>query len=145
MMPIRSLLAILLLLSQPLWAQTPETSPVPETPQTLEQANAQRSRAAQMRAAAEKDFTTEKDACYRKVLVNSCLVDAKQRYTQKIIESRNLDMPARDFQREAKRTDVEAKEAKRDVYKRQELRVTEALSSNTLALRRRVTLLRVII
>ena len=107
----RPLWAASLLLSSTLHAQSALTVP---TPHTLEEANAQRARAEQMRDAAERDFLVEQDACYDKFLVNSCLDDAKKRRTQTLIDARKLDIPARDFQREAKRADVEAKEQKRD-------------------------------
>lgn len=106
-----ALLAGSLLLSTTLRAQVAPTVP---TPQTLEEANAQRARAEQMRDAAERNFLVEQDACYDKFQVNSCLDDAKKRRTRTLIDARNLDIPARDFQREAKRADVEAKEQKRD-------------------------------
>ena len=115
MMPIRSSLiryfsALSLLASAPLWAQTQ----APELPQTLEQAAAQRARAAQMVDEADKRYANEKVVCYTKILVNGCLVDAGKRHTDALINARNLDIPARDFQREVRRTDVEAKEAKRE-------------------------------
>jgi len=110
-MHIRSLILTSLLISHSLWAQTPATNPEPEIPQTLEQAAAQRARAAQMVRDSDKVFAAEQEACYKKFLVNSCLDDAKKRHTQTAIDAQNLDAPARDFQREAKRADVEAKEA----------------------------------
>jgi hypothetical protein len=112
-MLIRCLPILLLLLSHPLGAQTTAATASPEKPKTLEQAAAQRERSTQMRNEAEKRYVTEQDACYKKFLVNSCLDDAKKRHTQSMIEARNLDIPAREFQREAHRTDVEAKEAQR--------------------------------
>ena len=107
---IRSLSALSLLVSPALWAQTL----APELPQTLEQAAAQRARAAQMVNEADKRYADEKAICYTKFLVNGCLADAGKRHTDALIEARNVDIPARDFQREAHRTDVEAKEAKRE-------------------------------
>ncbi len=114
MMYIRSLLihslsAVSLLASPALWAQ----APAPDVPQTLEQAAAQRARASQMVDEADKRYADEQAACYKKFLVNDCLVGARKRHTDAVIESRNLDAPAREFEREAKRADVEAKEAKR--------------------------------
>jgi colicin import membrane protein len=103
-LPAASLLIALLLPSPALWAQTP---------QTLEEAAAQRARAEQMRDAAEKNFVAEQQACYDKFLVNSCLDDAKKRRTAALIEARNVDIPAREFQREAKRAEVDAKDQKR--------------------------------
>ncbi len=93
------------------WAD--ELAPAPEIPQTLEQASAQRARAAAMRDEAERRHEAEKNACYSKFLVNDCLADAKKRYTATIVEARRLDQPARDFEREARRRDVEAEEAQR--------------------------------
>lgn len=54
-----------------------------------------------------------KKNCHTRFLVNDCLAAAKKRYTATIIEARKLDQPARDFQREAKRQEIEAKEAQR--------------------------------
>lgn len=105
---IRSTLIALLAISPSLWAQTPV-----DVPQTLEQANAQRERAAQMTRDADQSYADEQAACYKKILVNGCLADAKKRHTQAVVEARNLDAPARDFQREAHRAEVEAKEAQR--------------------------------
>lgn len=105
---IRSTLILLLAVSPSLWAQT-----AVDMPQTLEQADAQRERAAQMSRDADQRYADEQAACYKKILVNGCLADAKKRHTQATIESRNLDAPARDFQREAHRAEVEAKEAQR--------------------------------
>ena len=105
---IRSTLIALLAISPSLWAQTPA-----DVPQTLEQANAQRERAAQMSRDADQRYANEQAECYKKILVNGCLADAKKRQTQATIESRNLDAPARDFQREAHRAEVAAKEAQR--------------------------------
>ena len=97
----RYIISLLVLVSPSLWAQTaPPTVP---TPQTLEQAEAQRQRAETMRQSAEKRHAEEQAACYRKFLVNSCLDDTKKRYTNAMIEARQLDIPAREFQREAKR------------------------------------------
>ena len=107
---IRSLSALSLLVSPALWSQTL----APELPQTLEQAAAQRARAAQMVNEADKRYADEKAICYTKFLVNGCLADASKRHTDALIEARNVDIPARDFQREARRTDVEVKEAKRE-------------------------------
>ena len=105
---IRSTLIALFAVSPSLWAQTPV-----ETPQTLEQADAQRARAAQMARDADQRHADAQAECYKKILVNGCLADAKKQHTQAIIESRNVDAPARDFQREAHRAEVEAKEAQR--------------------------------
>jgi len=119
----RSTLILLLAISPSLWAQTPV-----EVPQTLEQANAQRARAAQMAHDADQRYADEQAECYKKILVNGCLADAKKRHTQATIESRNLDAPARDFQREAHRAEVEAKEAQRaaDNAKRETEQKTQA-------------------
>ena len=104
--------ALLLLACPFLWAQeTGTSSPVP---QTLEQADTQRQRAEAMRKEADKRHTEEQAACYRKILVNSCLADAKKRHTASMIEARQLDLPAREFQREANRKNVEAEKALRE-------------------------------
>lgn len=119
----RSTLILLLAVSPSLWAQTPV-----DVPQTLEQADAQRARAAQMARDADQRHADEQNECYKKILVNDCLADAKKRHTQAILESRNLDAPARDFQRGAHRAEVEAKEAQRaiDNAKRESEQQTKA-------------------
>lgn len=108
MKAIRSTLIALLAASPSLWAQTPA-----DVPQTLEQADAQRERAAQMVRDADQRYADEQTACYKKILVNGCLDDAKKRRTQAIVEARKVDAPARDFQREAHRAEVEAQAAQR--------------------------------
>ena len=90
-----------------------EPAPAVPQPTTLEAAAAQRQEADRMRKSAEDLFAAEQAACYKKFLVNDCLEDAKKRRTQSMIEARNLDAPARDFEREAHRAEVEAKEALR--------------------------------
>ena len=103
-----------LLLSPVLYAQTSEsTSAVPQ-PTTLEEAAAQRQQAEQMRTEAEARFAREQPACYKKILVNGCIEDAKKQRTQSMIEARKLEAPARDFEREAHRAEVEGKAAQRD-------------------------------
>ncbi len=109
----RSFLVVLLIASYPLHAQTPAEAALPDVPQTLEQADAQRTRAAQMRKDADSRYAAEERACYKKILVNDCLDRAKKTRTPVMLEARKLDSAARDFQREAKRADVAAKEAKR--------------------------------
>lgn len=119
MMPIRSLsfrlvAAALFLISPALQAQepAPEATASP-MPQTLEQAAAQRALATEMRNTADKRLAEEQAACYKKILVNSCLDDAKKSHTQAMIDARKVDNPARDFQREAHRAEVEARAAQR--------------------------------
>ena len=99
--------------SVPVFAAEP-TPAVPQ-PTTLDEAAAQRKEAERMRAAAESRFNEEQAACYKKFLVNDCLADAKKRRTRSLIEARNLEAPARDFEREAHRAEVERKEAQRAV------------------------------
>ncbi len=101
-----SLLRFLLSMS---WA----AAAAPPVPNTLEEAGAQRERAASMRAEAERSLAAEQTHCHTKILVNDCLAAAKKRYTAAIVEARQIDQPARDFEREAKRQDLEAKEAQR--------------------------------
>ena len=89
-----------------------QSAPVPE-PRTLDEANAQRARAEQMRRDADARYAEEQQACYAKFLVNDCLDAAKKKRTATMIEARELDLPAREFQRDAKRADVNASEQKR--------------------------------
>jgi len=101
-------LVVSLSISCAVWAEVS-----PPLPQTLEEAGAQRQKAASMRAEAERRHEAEQKNCYTRFLVNDCLAAAKKRYTATIIEARQLDQPARDFERAAKRQEVEAKEAQR--------------------------------
>ena len=113
-MHIHPLFLLTLIISPSLWAQTPDTRPVEhEPPQTLEQASAMRQRAKQMNNEADAAYASEQEECYKKFLVNRCLDAAKKRRTQTTIEARKLDSAGRDFQREAKRAEVEAEEARR--------------------------------
>lgn len=105
---------LLLLLSPLLHAQTSEITLAVPQPTTLEEAAAQRQQAEQMRTEAEERYSREQSACYKKILVNSCLEDAKKQRTQSMIEARKLEAPARDFEREAHRAEVEGKAAQRD-------------------------------
>ena len=82
------------------FALAPLAHAAPPAPRTLEEADAQRARASEIRNQAEKNLAAEQAACYQKFLVNSCLEDAKKKYTNTVIEARQLDQPARDFQRE---------------------------------------------
>ena len=100
-------LATLLVLARAALAQG---APVP---QTLEEADAQRARAEQMRRDADARYAEEQQACYAKFLVNDCLDAAKKKRTATMIEARELDLPAREFQRDAKRADVDARDRKR--------------------------------
>ena len=89
-----------------------QTAPAP-VPQTIEEADAQRARAEQMRRDAEQRYVDEQQLCYAKFLVNDCLDAAKKKRTAAQIEARELDLPAREFQRAARRAEVDAKEQKR--------------------------------
>ena len=82
-------------------------------PKNLDEAAAQRAQATQLRTEADRLYETEQAGCYEKFLVNRCLDDARKRHTQSLIDARNLDTPARHFQEEAHRADVEAKDAQR--------------------------------
>ena len=82
----------------------------PPLPQTLDEASTQRETASQMRTTADDAFERESAACAKKILVNDCIADAKERHTAAIIKAREFDAPARDFEREARRAEVAAKE-----------------------------------
>lgn len=111
-MPVYFLLMILSMSPAMLWAQAAEPAAVPQ-PTTMEAAKAQREQASRLRKEAETRHEAEMAACYKKVLVNSCLDGAKKRYTQSVIAARNLDAPARDFEREFHRQEQRAKDEKR--------------------------------
>jgi hypothetical protein len=96
---------LLLMLSLPLCAQDADTPAAP-VPRTNEQAEAQRQKAEDMRKEAKQRYTEDEAACHQKILVSGCLVDAKKRYSNTIIEARKLEAPAREFQRESRRKEV---------------------------------------
>jgi hypothetical protein len=99
---IHSLLsALLLIASLPLRAQSSSAL------QTIEQADAQLQRAEVMREEAQQRYAAEEVACYQKILVSGCLGDAKERHMKAIIEARQLEAPAREFKRAARRAEVE--------------------------------------
>ena len=104
--------ALLLFASSCLWSQE-AASPRPVT-QTLEHADTQRQHAERLRKDADKRYADEQAACYSKFLVNSCLSDAKKRHTATMVEARQLELSAREFQREATRSDVEAEKSRRE-------------------------------
>lgn len=108
---IRHLSVLFLLLSPWSYAQAADAP----QPTTLEEAAAQRKQADEMRKAAEALFAEEQSACYKKFLVNGCLEDAKKKRTQSMIEARKFEAPARDFEREAHRAEVDAKAAQRAI------------------------------
>ena len=109
----RALAGALLLAAATALAQPVVDNPAGR-PRTIEEANAQRDRAAAMKQAAEDRLDAEQAECYRKFLASSCLRDAKARYSKAVIEARNIDIPARDFQRDYKRAEVETKESRRE-------------------------------
>ena len=111
--PSRPLHRRLALLALAAFALAPPAHASPPAPHQMGDGDAQRARASEMRNQAEKTLAAEQAACYQKFLVNSCLEDAKKKYTNTVIEARQLDQPARDFQREHKRAEVEAKEKQR--------------------------------
>ena len=94
------------------WAQAPEAEPVAQ-PASLEEAHALRARAEVLRGEAGQRHLLEQDACYKKFLVYDCLDDVKKRYTAAMLQARSLDQAGRDFEREAQRQAVDAKEAAR--------------------------------
>lgn len=110
MLPIHRLLPALLLFSPLVLAQSGNDKATPgASPQTLEQAAAQRAHAAQLREAADARYRSEEIACGKKFLVNDCLKKAKEEHTRATIEARQIDAPARAFEREAERADLRAK------------------------------------
>ena len=112
-MRIARLPLVLMFVALPVWCQ----SPVPSTtaPMSLEEAKALRARAAALKTEAERRYAADQAACYKKFLVNSCLEDVREPYTQSLIEARDLDKVGRDVEREAHRKEVEAKETARAV------------------------------
>ena len=106
-----SLLIALMIIIQPVRAQVPEAAVQP--PMSLEEARAQRASAEVLKSEAQQHYAAEQDACYKKFLVNDCLDAAKTVYTGSMLKVRELDQASREVEREARRREVEAKEATR--------------------------------
>ncbi|MDR2112985.1 MAG: hypothetical protein LBQ62_07805 [Candidatus Accumulibacter sp.] len=109
---LQSLIPLLaLMLALPLRAGPAENpGPVPQTP---EQAEAQRRKADLMREEAQRRYAEDEAACQKKILVSACLDEARERHLKATIEARQLDIPARAFQREFRRGEVEAEKDRR--------------------------------
>ncbi|MRD73397.1 hypothetical protein GH865_09085 [Rhodocyclus tenuis] len=82
-------------------------------PQSMEDAQAMHQRAEALRSENERRYAAEKDACYSRFLMNACLEDAKKAFTAASIAIRPLDQMARDFEREHRRAEIQAKDAQR--------------------------------
>lgn len=106
-MSIRNMFALALLAASGVWAQ------VPDAPQSQDEASARRARAEAMRGDAGRALAAEQAACRERFLVNDCLEKAQKAHTRKMIEARTLEQGARDYERAAKRREVEAGEAAR--------------------------------
>jgi colicin import membrane protein len=106
-------LVLLLIVGAPLQAQE-NPLPVLRTPG---QAEAQREQADAIRKQAQQRYAEEEAACQQKILVNACLDEAKERHTKALMEARRIDNPAKEFQREFRRGEVEA-EKKRQAAER---------------------------
>lgn len=91
-----------------------EVSPLlPKVPTTSDEAAAQRALAESTRVDAERVYKADQNECYGKFLVADCLAAAKKRYTARMVEARNFEQPAKDFQRESRRRELDEKEAQR--------------------------------
>jgi colicin import membrane protein len=110
-MHIRNLLAACLIVAPAAWAQMP--TPASAAPLSLEEAHAVRVRAEAMKAEAERRYAADQAACYQKFLVNDCLDAVRVPYTKAMIEARELDKTGRDVEREARRQELDAKDAAR--------------------------------
>jgi len=84
-------------------------------PQTLDESEALKARAAAIRDEAEARYASAQEECYRKFLVNACLDDARKAYKRVSIEVRPMEQAVRDFERDQRQADADAKEAKRAV------------------------------
>lgn len=82
-------------------------------PQTAEESAALKERVAALHEEADRQYATAKDQCYAKFLVNACLDEAKKAYTRSNLAIRPLEQAVRDFERNQRQADADAKEAKR--------------------------------
>lgn len=84
-----------------------------EREQLLERADMLAKRADAMRQEAEATFKQTEAGCYERVLVSSCVSDAKTARTDAIITARKLDAESRRIQREVKLREKAIEDAKR--------------------------------
>lgn len=98
-MILRRLLPACLLISLPLWAQTPGAPSPLERQQQQEKAEHLLAQAAELRAAADQTLADEKAACYQRLLVNSCLAQADAKHLKTAQEARKLEVSGRAIKR----------------------------------------------
>jgi hypothetical protein len=123
------ILLLLLLAAGPLGAA--EADNPPPVPRTPEEAEAQRRKADAMRKEAERRYAEEEAGCYRRIRVNDCRDEARERRTKTLVEARRIDAPAMEFQRESKRGEIEAEKDRRaDERSAREARQKERAASH---------------
>jgi hypothetical protein len=108
----RLLAALIISLTGTAWAQSAVEFAPGEREQIDTKAHALRQQAESMRHEADKQQKIEHDACWKKFLVNSCMDDAKQRRTERIIEARKVEQEARDLERGLRQREAEIRAAR---------------------------------
>ncbi|MBU1236308.1 MAG: hypothetical protein KJ634_09895 [Gammaproteobacteria bacterium] len=107
-------LAILLALASFAYAEDPEP-PLTDLDETTlqERARALHRQADELRQAGETEFTAAQKSCWERFLVSSCLDAAAQAQRDRKLAAARLDSQARAMERELKRREIAAKDAKR--------------------------------
>jgi colicin import membrane protein len=107
------LLLLLILLAGTAAAQQPE-NPAPDDRITrLDRAQRLHNEAAAIREESDRHHLAAQTECWKKFLVNACLDDARKAHMEETVKARALDKEAREIEREVKRQDIAAREAKR--------------------------------
>lgn len=101
----------------------------------LRQADELRREGAARKAAAEKQFTADEAACNRKLLVNICREDAKQRRIPEVNEARRLETEGRRMEQEVHQEQFADREARRAAEAPQKAADLERKAGETAKLR----------
>ncbi len=111
----RPLLTALLFLSlTPAFAAESQAPLTPaERQEKLDRVKALRDQSAQIEREADARYKEAQTECWKKFLVSDCLAERKKEHTAAIRDSKNKSIEAGDLEREVKRRDLEAKEAKK--------------------------------
>jgi len=103
-----------------------------ERERLLEDAKARHERARALRSEAADVFRRSEAACYDKIMVSSCIEDAKQERLRKTLEARHLDVSADRLRREVKLRENAQREAQSaDASQEREAAVAEAAARSS--------------
>ena len=103
-----------------------------ERERMLDEAKARRARAQVVRREAEDEFRRSEAQCYDKIMVSSCIGEAKQERLRKTLEARQLEVSADRLEREVKLRENAQREAQHaDESPQREAAAAEAAARNS--------------